>query len=300
MPDTLRFDGEVVIVTGAGGGLGRSYAVEFARRGARVVVNDLGGTSDGKGADAGAAAMVVAEITAAGGEAIANADSVATRDGGQAIVDAAMAKWGRLDALVANAGILRDRSFAKLDWDDAHSVVDVHLWGGFHVGQPAFNAMKDGGRGGRILLTTSASGLLGNFGQASYGAAKMGLIGLMRTLRIEGERAGIKVNAIAPIAGTRLTGGEQADPNAAKAPAKVTPLAVLLAHRDCPESGQIYMAGAGWFARTFIGLTRGWVGDADLSAETLLANWDAVNSAAGFTEPKSAMDISAILRDVAG
>jgi NAD(P)-dependent dehydrogenase (short-subunit alcohol dehydrogenase family) len=302
MTDQLRFDNEVVIVTGAGGGLGRSYARDLARRGAKVVVNDLGGTADGQGSDSSAAAKVVAEIEAAGGEAIASFDSVATPKGGHAIVRAALDKWGRLDALVSNAGILRDRSFAKLDFDETRAVLDVHLWGGgFYVAQPAFNAMKDGGRGGRILLTTSASGLLGNFGQTSYGAAKMGLVGIMRTLAIEGQKAGIKVNAIAPIAGTRLTNNVSDDPAAPKAPDKVAPLAIVLAHRDCPDNGEIYMAGAGWFARVFIGLAPGWTSEGEsLTAETLLANWAQAGKAEGFSEPRCAADISEILKRVIG
>lgn len=299
MVDRLRFDDEVVVVTGAGSGLGRAYALELAARGAKLVVNDLGGSTDGQGSDASAAARVVAEIEAQGGEAVASFDSVATPAGGKAIVAAALDKWGRLDALISNAGILRDRSYAKLDFDEARSVIDVHLWGGgFFVAQPAFNAMKEGGRGGRILLTTSASGLLGNFGQASYGAAKMGLVGLMRTLRIEGEKAGLKVNALAPIAGTRLTGAP-VDDDAPKGPGKVAPIAVALAHAQCPTNGEIYMAGAGWYSRVMIGVTEGWVSP-DATAETILANWDKVSDASTYSEPRSAGDISTIMRNITG
>lgn len=301
MPEQLRFDDEVVIVTGAGGGLGRAYALALAKRGAKVVVNDLGGSSTGEGSDTTPAARVVAEIEAAGGEAVANFDSVATRAGGQAIVDTALSRWGRLDALVSNAGILRDRSFAKFDFDEARDVIDVHLWGGLYVTQPAFAAMRDGGRGGRILLTTSASGLLGNFGQASYGAAKMGLVGLTRTLSIEGARAGIKVNAIAPIAGTRLTAGESDDPNAPKGPDRVAPLVVALTHRDCPDTGEIYMAGAGWFTRVFLGMAPGWVAEnGNPTAESLMSHWDEVGGTKGFTEPRSAMDVSVVLQKILG
>lgn len=295
MTNPLSFDGEVVIVTGAGGGLGRAYAMDLARRGARVVVNDLGGSPAGEGEDARAANRVVEEITALGGEAVANFNSVATQDGGAAIVQTALDTWGRLDGLISNAGILRDRSFAKLDYADAHAVVDVHLWGGFHVSQPAFLAMKDSGYGGRILLTTSASGLLGNFGQTAYGAAKMGLVGLMRSLRIEGERAGVKVNALAPIAGTRLTNNVSDDPNAPKAPNKVVPIATLLVHRDCPANGEIFMAGAGWFSKCLIGLTRGWADTDSATAESLLENWDKVTDEAGFAQPESVAEVSAIL-----
>lgn len=295
----LRFDDEVVIVTGAGSGLGRAYALDLARRGAKVVVNDLGGSTDGQGSDSAAASRVVAEIEAAGGEAVASFDSVATQQGGAAIVAAAVDRWGRLDALISNAGILRDRSYAKLDFDEARTVLDVHLWGGgFYVAQPAFNAIKDGGRGGRILLTTSASGLLGNFGQAAYGAAKMGLVGLMRTLRIEGEKAGIKVNVLAPIAGTRLT-GSPVDDDAPKGPGKVAPIAVALAHRDCPTSGEIYMAGAGWYSRVLIGVTEGLI-EPDATPETLLANWDVITDAGSYSEPRSARDISGIMNRITG
>lgn len=299
MVDQLRFDDEVVIVTGAGSGLGRAYALELAARGARLVVNDLGGSTEGRGSDTAAASRVVAEIEALGGEAVASFDSVATAEGGQAIVGAALNRWGRLDALISNAGILRDRSYAKLDFDEARSVIDVHLWGGgFYVTQPAFNAMKASGQGGRILLTTSASGLLGNFGQASYGAAKMGLVGLMRSLRIEGEKAGIKVNALAPIAGTRLT-GSPVDDDAPKGPGKVAPIAVALAHAQCPTTGEIYMAGAGWYSRVIIGVTEGWVSP-DATAETILANWDRVADASTYSEPRSAGDISTIMRSITG
>lgn len=299
MSEMLRFDNEVVIVTGAGSGLGRAYALELASRGAKVVVNDLGGSTDGQGSDEAAASRVVAEIVAAGGEAIASFDSVATPDGGQAIVRAAVDRWGRLDALISNAGILRDRSYAKLNLAEAESVIDVHLWGGgFYVAQPSFLAMKETGRGGRILLTTSASGLLGNFGQSSYGAAKMGLVGLMRTLRIEGEKSGIKINALAPIAGTRLTGAP-VDDDAPKGPGKVAPIAIALAHVQCPTSGEIYMAGAGWYSRVLIGVTEGWISE-DATAETLLANWDTLSDASRFSEPRSAGDISTIMRSITG
>lgn len=301
MPEQLRFDDEVVIVTGAGGGLGRAYALALAKRGAKVVVNDLGGSADGRGSDVTPAARVVAEIEAMGGEAVANFDTVATREGGQAIVDAALSRWGRLDAVISNAGILRDRSFAKFDFDEARDVIDVHLWGGLYVTQPAFVAMRESGRGGRILLTTSASGLLGNFGQSSYGAAKMGLVGLTRTLSIEGAKAGIKVNAIAPIAGTRLTAGESDDPASPKAPDRVAPLAVVLTHRDCPDTGEVYMAGAGWFTRVFLGMAAGWASENGApSAESLLSHWDEIGATADFTEPRSAMDVSVLLQKIIG
>ena len=294
---SLRFDDEVVIVTGAGGGLGRAYALELAARGAKVVVNDLGGPKDGTGGDEAAAAAVVRQITEAGGQAVGSADSVATPEGGQAIVDLAMTTWGRVDALISNAGILRDKSFAKVDWADNRAIFDVHLFGGgFYVAQPAFNAMRQGGRGGRILFTTSASGLFGNFGQTSYGAAKMGLIGLIRTLAIEAAKDDIKVNALAPIAGTRLSSSGELPPEAPRSTARVVPAALAFAHHDCPASGEIVMAGGGWFSRPFIGLTPGWdAGPDELTPEAVVANWAKIADPAGFTEPVSAKQIGQML-----
>jgi len=200
----IRFDGQAAIVTGAGGGLGRTYALELARRGAMVLVNDLGGARDGSGSSTRPADAVVEEITAAGGTAVANYDSVATVEGGQAIVQAALDAFGRVDILINNAGILRDKSFAKMTPDMWQAVLDVHLHGAFHVTQPAFQVMKERGYG-RIVFTTSAAGLFGNFGQANYSAPKMGLVGLMNTLKIEGAKYDIKVNTVAPLAATRLT-----------------------------------------------------------------------------------------------
>jgi NAD(P)-dependent dehydrogenase (short-subunit alcohol dehydrogenase family) len=292
----LRFDEDVVIVTGAGAGLGRAYALELARRGARVVVNDLGGSVDGVGGDRAAASRVVQEITDAGGQAVASFESVATDLGGRAIVARALDAWGRLDGLISNAGILRDKSFAKVDWTDNEAVLDVHLRGGFFVGQPAFNAMRDAGRGGRILFTTSPSGLFGTFGQTSYGAAKMGLIGVMRSLALEAARFDIKVNAIAPIAATRLTSGDEPD-DGPRSAAKVAPAAVALTHRSCPVSGEIVLAGYGWFSRPFIGLTPGWDAPAgEITAEAFLDHWDQIADPTDFIEPRSTARIAEMLR----
>ncbi len=293
----LRWDNEVVVVTGAGGGLGRAYALELARRGARVIVNDLGGTADGRESDQRAAVRVVEEIRAAGGEASANFDTVATPEGGKAIIDQAISVYGKIDAVIANAGILRDKSFNKMEWPDVQSVIDVNLMGVFHVAQPAYQAMKDAGTPGRLVLTTSASGLFGNFGQANYTAAKMGVVGLMRTLSIEGKKAGIRVNAVSPVAGTRLTGESEVtamdDP---MAPHRVAPIAVALTHKDCPISGDIFLATGGWYSRIFIGLTEGWIAGADeLSVEAIAANWDQIRDTTNWSEPRSAFDIGPML-----
>lgn len=294
---TLSYADRVVIVTGAGGGLGRSHALAYAERGARVVVNDLGGSSDGSGADAGPAATVAQEIRDLGGEAIANTDSVATQEGGQSIVDAAMNQWGRLDVLVSNAGILRDRSFAKMSVQEFESVLDVHLRGSFFVAQPAFRVMKEAGYG-RIVLTTSASGLYGNFGQSNYGAAKLGVVGLMQTLAIEAKAAGITVNAIAPTAATRLTLrlGEPGEANA-MSPDRVTPIVLALTHDTSPVNGEIFLAGGGWFARAVIGMTHGWTGPTDRPATEgeILAHWDDIATDADLLEPASALDLADFL-----
>ena len=203
--DQIRFDDRVAIVTGAGAGLGRVYALELARRGAKVVVNDLGGGRDGSGEGSSSPAdKVVDEIKASGGDAVANYDSVATAEGGENIVKSALDAFGTVDILINNAGILRDKSFLKMEPENWHIVLDVHLSGAYNVSRPAFAAMKDKGYG-RILMTTSAAGLYGNFGQTNYTAAKMGLVGLMNTLKLEGQKYGIKVNTIAPVAASRLT-----------------------------------------------------------------------------------------------
>ncbi len=252
----LRFDGRVAIITGAGGGLGRSHALEMARRGAHVLVNDLGGALDGSGSSKSAADGVVDEITAAGGIAVANHESVATPDGGQAIVRAALDAFGRVDVLVNNAGILRDKAFHKMDHTMIDPVIDVHLKGALYVSQPALRLMREQGYG-RIINTSSASGLFGNFGQANYGAAKAGLAGLTRVLSIEGANHGIKVNAIAPIASTRMTGDILGDLAAKVSPESVSPLVAYLAHEECSVSGHIYSVAGGRIARIFVAETHG-------------------------------------------
>jgi NAD(P)-dependent dehydrogenase (short-subunit alcohol dehydrogenase family) len=284
MSDDMRFDGKVAVVTGAGGGVGRAYALELARRGARVVVNDLGGATDGTGSSNAAARQVAKEIEAFGGEAVANFDSVASFEGGQKIIDTAIGHFGQCDILIANAGILRDQSFAKLTQENLHSVLDVHLIGSFATAQPAFRHMKESGNGGKIILTTSASGLFGNFGQANYTAAKMGIWGLMRTLSIEGDRSNIQVNCVAPAARTRLTGGEEdSGPNA---PRSVAPLVVALCHESSTITGETFMSGFNWYTRCFMAQAPGWAApeDAEVSAEEIVAHWNEIREPKGFQE----------------
>jgi NAD(P)-dependent dehydrogenase (short-subunit alcohol dehydrogenase family) len=257
MADEIRFDGRVAVITGAGSGLGRSYALEIARRGGRVVVNDLGGSTDGKGSSHSAAEKVVAEIKAAGGEAVASFDSVATPAGGEAIVKRALDAFGQVDIVINNAGILRDKTFVKLEWPDLDAVLGVHLLGAFYVTQPAFKVMKDRSYG-RILMTASGAGVFGNFGQSNYGAAKMGLVGLANVLAEEGRKYDIKVNVIAPIAQTRLTGDLMANIQLDLSPELVMPLSCFLVSEDCQITHEIFSVGGGRFARIFIGECEGW------------------------------------------
>jgi NAD(P)-dependent dehydrogenase (short-subunit alcohol dehydrogenase family) len=278
---TISFDGRVAIVTGAGGGLGRSYALELARRGASVVVNDFGGGLDGSGGAQTAADVVVDEIRSSGGEAIASYDSVATPEGGASICAGALESFGRIDVVVSNAGILRDRSFANMTMDDIHAVVDVHLLGAFHVCQPAFVTMKEQGYG-RLVLTASNSGLLGNFGQANYGAAKMGLVGLSNVMAIEGARYGISSNVIAPVARTRMTEAllgplaEFVDPD------QVTPMVVYLCSEANPYTHEVFSAGGGRYARFVVGVNDGWFAGARQipTVEDLAAHIDEVRAVA--------------------
>ena len=281
----MRFDGQVAIVTGAGGGLGREHALALAARGAKVVVNDLGGARDGSGGSASAAEAVVAEIEAAGGEAIANAASVTDFAAVQAMVDQAMAKWGRIDILVNNAGVLRDKSFAKMEIEDFRFVVDVHLMGAVNCTKAVWEIMR-GQNYGRIVMTTSSSGLYGNFGQSNYGAAKMALVGLMQTLSIEGAKNDIRVNCLAPTAHTRMTEDLGAAlPLEALSPALVTPGLLYLVSRDAP-SRAILAAGAGGFERAYVTLTQGDFVTGEDAPEQVAARFDAISDRTGEIVPE--------------
>lgn len=276
----IRFDDQVVIVTGAGGGLGRSHALEFARRGAKVVVNDLGGAVDGSGGSSSAADAVVAEIIAAGGEAIADGASVTNDAGVAALTDRAMSKWGRIDVLIANAGILRDKSFAKMELADFATVVDVHLMGTVKPIKAMWEIMRTQNYG-RIVVTTSSTGLYGNFGQANYGAAKLALVGLMNTLKLEGSKNDIRVNAISAVAATRMTDSIFPPQMLEKfAPQHVTPGVVYLASRDAPN-GAILTAGAGVFALAQIVETEGAFIGEDAPAEAIRDQWAQIADPAG-------------------
>ncbi len=282
----IRFDGRVAIVTGAGGGLGRAYALELARRGARVVVNDLGGSRDGTG-HSDAATKVVEEIEALGGEAVANGGSVTDYAQMEAMVAAAKEKWGGVHILINNAGVLRDKSFANMEPEDFRFVVDVHLNGSANVTKAVWATMRDQNYG-RILMTASSTGLYGNFGQANYGAAKLGLAGLTKTLYLEGAKYDIRVNTIAPTAGTRMT--EDIFPEAAFqafTPESVAPAALFLVSEDAPTN-MIVGAGAGVFQAAYITLTTGVrLEGEDLTPEGIAANWSAITDRMGEIVPKS-------------
>lgn len=286
--EEIRFDGQVAIVTGAGAGLGRVYALELAKRGARVVVNDLGGARDGSGKGSKAPAeKVVDEIKASGGEAVANYDNVATVKGGKNIIKTALDAFGTVDILINNAGILRDKTFLKMEPENWQVVLDVHLNGAYNVSRPAFGVMKEKGYG-RILMTTSAAGLYGNFGQTNYSAAKMGLVGLMNTLKLEGEKYNIKVNTIAPVATSRLTEDILPPDFIDKLePELVAPMALYLVSEQCPVSGNIYNVGMGCFNRAAIVTGPGIVvgdGREIPDPEQLLAQWENLTSLKGAKE----------------
>ena len=284
---TIRFDGRAAIVTGAGGGLGRQHALALAARGAKVVVNDLGGTLDGNGGTPKAAQAVVDEIRAAGGEAIANGASVTDFAAAQAMVDEALREWGRVDILVNNAGILRDKSFATMTLDDFRLVIEVHLMGAVNCTKAVWDIMKAQNYG-RIVMTTSSTGLYGNFGQSNYGAAKMALVGLMQTLSIEGAKNDIRVNCLAPTAATRMT--ENLMPEAVLKllqPEAVTPGLLVLVSDEAPTR-TILCAGAGAFERAHITLTPGvFVGLPDDAAEQVAAAFAALSDRDGETVPES-------------
>ncbi|MGB0469979.1 MAG: SDR family NAD(P)-dependent oxidoreductase [Ilumatobacteraceae bacterium] len=283
MTEALGFDGKVAIITGAGGGLGRQHALLMASRGALVVVNDLGGAVDGTGSDKGAADKVVDEIKALGGEAVADTNSVATAEGGEAIVQSALDAFGTVDIVINNAGILRDKAFHNMDESLVDPVFDVHLKGAFNVTGPAFRVMRDKGYG-RIISTSSAAGIFGNFGQANYGAAKMGLVGFTRVLAVEGARFNIAANAIAPIALTRMTEDLLGDLGQKLQPDYVAPLVTFLAHESCDATGRVFSVGGGRVAEVFIGECQGFT-DANLSPESVRDNWSTICDRDGYAVP---------------
>ncbi|WP_260581947.1 SDR family oxidoreductase [Sphingopyxis sp. PET50] len=290
---SLRFDERVVIVTGAGNGLGRSHALEFARRGAMVVVNDLGGGIHGGGASKSVAQGVVDEIKAAGGEAVANTDSV---EHGDKIVQTAMDTYGAVDVVVNNAGVLRDASFAKMTEEDWDTIYRVHLYGGYSVSKAAWPHMREANYG-RIIMTTSVAGVYGNFGQANYSAAKLGLFGLAQTLAIEGGPRNILCNTVAPTAGSRLTATVlPKEVTEALKPEYVTPAVVLLSHENCPVTGKLFEVGGGWVSQTRWEQTQGVFFQDDFTADDLLARWGEATSfensrhAERLSESKSGME----------
>lgn len=280
MAQDIRFDGKVAIVTGAGGGLGKQHALELARRGAKVVVNDLGGSMDGSGGNSAAAEAVVAEIKAAGGEAIANGSSVTDDAGVALMVRQAMDQWGRIDVLIANAGVLRDKSFSKMEIADFEFVLNVHLMGTVKPVKAVWEIMREQNYG-RIVCTTSSSGLYGNFGQSNYGAAKLGIVGFMNTIKIEGQKNNVHINAISPVAATRMTEGlmSQEVLDALK-PESVTPGVVYLASDEAP-TGAVLAAGAGVFALSRIYETEGVNLNGELTAEGVRDHWAQISDEAG-------------------
>jgi NAD(P)-dependent dehydrogenase (short-subunit alcohol dehydrogenase family) len=286
----IELSGKVAIVTGAGGGLGREHALALAARGAKVVVNDLGGGRDGSGGSANAAEKVVEEISKAGGEGIANGVSVTDYAAVEGMVAEAMKKWGRVDILVNNAGILRDKTFAKMEIADFRAVLDVHLMGAVHCTKAVWEIMRTQNYG-RIVLTTSSTGLYGNFGQSNYGAAKMALVGLMQTLSLEGAKHNIHVNCLAPTAATRMTEGLMpAEVLARLKPGAVSPVVVYLASEAAPTRA-ILCAGAGSFERAYITLTQGaFIGTGKDAADQIAAKIEAISNRKGDIVPDSAMD----------
>ena len=287
---SISFEGQVAIVTGAGGGLGRSHALELARRGAKVVVNDLGGAMDGTGGSSEAAEKVVSEIKESGGEAISNGGSVSDRNGAKSMVDDAMEAWGRVDILINNAGILRDKSFSKIDLDDFQVVVDVHLMGAVYCTHAVWPIMREQNYG-RILMTTSPTGLYGNFGQTNYGAAKLAQVGFMNSLKIEGAKNNIHTNTIAPIAATRMT--ESLIPEAVHsklAPESVTPAALFLVSEEAPN-GVIMQAEGGRFSVASIVENTGAQLGVDATLEDIASNYDMISDLEG-AKPKGMMQIN--------
>jgi NAD(P)-dependent dehydrogenase (short-subunit alcohol dehydrogenase family) len=290
LPD-ITFDQRVAIVTGAGGGLGRSYALELARRGARVVVNDLGGAIDGTGGDSRPADQVVDEITRKGGEAVANYDSVSNPEGGAGIVQTALDAFGTVDVVINNAGILRDRSFGNLTLAELDAVMQVHLLGAFYVSMPAFPIMKEKGYG-RFVFTSSNAGIFGNFGQTNYGSAKAGLVGFSNVLAIEGAKYNIKSNVIAPVAKTRLTEELLGPLTDFLDPDQVMPMVVYLCSENNQFTHEIFTAGGGRYGRIFVGTNQGWFSGPKVvpTVEDIRENLDQIRDISQYEIPMSSTE----------
>jgi len=288
--EKIDFKGRAAIVTGAGGGLGRTYALELAKRGAKVLVNDFGGSRDGSGGGSVMADSVVKEIKALGGEAVANYDGVHIREGGENMVRQAIQAFGKVDILINNAGILRDKSFTKMEEDLWDPVLQVHLKGAYNVTKPAFIHMRENGYG-RILMTTSGTGLFGNFGQTNYGAAKLGLVGFMNSLRIEGAKYNVKTNALAPVAATRLT-EDIMPPDVYKklSPEFVTPVVLYLCSEACQASGMTICTGAGLIQRAAILVNDGaFLGKEPTTPEKVAEDWAKISELSNLKEMDGVM-----------
>jgi NAD(P)-dependent dehydrogenase (short-subunit alcohol dehydrogenase family) len=307
----IRLDGQVAVVTGGGNGLGREYALALAQRGARVVVNDLGGTTSGSGADSAVAQRVVEEIERAGGVAVANTDSVASPEGGEAIVETAMRAFGRLDALVSNAGVLRNDLITDSRPEDIDLVLAVHLGGSFNVLRPAMGRMQEQ-RYGRVVMISSAAGMFGNEYQAGYAAAKCGIVGLANVAALEGHAHGVLVNSVMPLARTRMVEGmegkghdastSEAEAMLSQIPAAaVAPLVVYLASNTCQTTKAVFSAGAGRFARVVVGLTPGWLAPDPLAVtpEDVHARLHEIIAPENLTEPRSVgEEVASLIRRV--
>ncbi|MDR5855351.1 SDR family NAD(P)-dependent oxidoreductase [Caballeronia sp. LZ062] len=294
---SIRFDGKVAIVTGAGAGLGRAHALAFAERGAKVVVNDFGGARDGSGGSSDAALAVVDEIRKAGGTAIAHGANVADFEQVQDMVKCAVAEFGRVDILVNNAGILRDKSFSKLEMADVKAVLDVHLMGSINCSKAVWDIMREQGYG-RIVMTTSSSGMYGNFGQANYGAAKMGVIGLMNALTTEGKKNNIKVNTIAPVAATRMTADILPEAMLARIqPERVTPAVLFLASENAPSKTIIAAGGGAFAAATLVETAPVLLPEAEVTPEGVAARFgDIANWATAQAYEESGQQVGAFLK----
>ena len=295
----LRYDGKVAVITGSGHGLGRSHALTLASRGAKVVVNDLGSKTDGTGASHSAADEVVNEIKAKGGEAVANYDSVATEASAANIIKTAIDAYGRVDILINNAGILRDKSFKNMSAEEWQAVIDVHLVGTMWMTKAAWKYMYEEQQYGRIINTTSAAGLFGNFGQTNYAAAKMGIVGMSLVWAQEGAKRNIKVNVLAPGARTRMTEDLLGPLAEQMHPELVTPIVAYLAHEDCPVTGEIFSAAGGRVARIFIGACLGYY-NKNLTVEDVRDNFAKIEDMTDFLVPRSAMEEMGLLMKVAG